>query len=220
MSIEDLGKAIANTARKVVAIKQKITKTTIKAALGPLLTNKTVRNTAIISVAGPIPTIGMALSGKNKRNSNSESNEGKPIVNKENNSYKLDPKTKKHIDMVNSEIAKKQDNLKASNGMTYKNARIKLKQIVDKYWPESDRKDMIKCSKNPYLKAVYSENRRTLHYELDINKLLKQNLITKKEAQEYNKAKAAVDEICSNMPQEDKLLFNSTDIYRSGTLHY
>lgn len=107
-----------------------------------------------------------------------------------------------------SESAKareKLDNIKASNGMTYKEAKAKMAEIEQKYMSMS--KDdgfggVFSRSNNKYLKKVQDpsptdSNGGTLavyrfHYEVD------GNAIPEPDKTEYRKAKAAVEEIERN----------------------
>jgi len=99
-----------------------------------------------------------------------------------------------------SKTENKTDNLKASNGMTYKEAKATMKAIEQKYLTKSGDK----LNGNPYLKRVkdpspevpgkpgmtYSVYR--FHYEVDANAL------PEPDRTDYIKAKAAVEEIERN----------------------
>jgi len=113
------------------------------------------------------------------------------------NSQKVDPAVKKRKEQIG--------NLKASNGMTYKAAKAKIREIQNKYKSEDDGcYGMFSNKKNPYLKAVMDEPLKhpsrdgvylgltRFHYELDDSK------IPEPDKSEYKNAQDAIREIEEN----------------------
>ena len=97
----------------------------------------------------------------------------------------------------------KLNNMKASNGLTYKDAKAKMQEITDKY-ASKDKGDPFAEKNNPYMKMVEDEPPRDpnnpnitfsvyrFHYEIDPNKL------PEPDRTDYLRAQAAVEEIETN----------------------
>ena len=103
---------------------------------------------------------------------------------------------------IGEKAKEKLDAIKASNGITYKEAKAKMKEIEDKYFAMS-KDDLWGQESNPYLKRVQDKDKYktdggstlwiyAFHYEIN------EDVLPEPDKTEYRRAKAAVEEIERN----------------------